>query len=233
MIVVVGSPEGRRSEHGIEAGGTAATVARVAAAAGADVQLVGKVGEGAAGDAVLLSLAQARVGHVAVLRDASRETPITSSAPDADAVLDPIEVTGEADGDAASAVAVAVAEAASGSSEVAPEPSLDSGDLELALRYLPDYRVLVVTETLGEPALATVSAAARWAGAQLIVVVPSGTSGRGMPDDATVLESPQADPDGAFAAVVGAYATALDRGATPAEAFASASVGSGWSAVVD
>ena len=226
MIVVIGSPVGRQTEHGIEAGGTAATVARVAASAGADVQLVGKVGEGAAGDAVLLSLAQARVGHVAVLRDASRETPITASAPDADGVLDPIEVTGEADGDGESAVAVAVAQEAAGS-------SLDSGDLELALRYLPDYRVVVVTETLGEPALATVSAAARWAGAQLIVVVPSGTNGRGMPDDATVLESPPADPDGAFAAVIGAYATALDRGASPAEAFATASVGSGWAAVVD
>ena len=226
MIVVIGSPVGRQTEHGIEAGGTAATVARVAASAGADVQLVGKVGEGAAGDAVLLSLAQARVGHVAVLRDASRETPITASAPDADGVLDSIEVTGEADGDGESAVAVAVAQEAAGS-------SLDSGDLELALRYLPDYRVVVVTETLGEPALATVSAAARWAGAQLIVVVPSGTNGRGMPDDATVLESPPADPDGAFAAVIGAYATALDRGASPAEAFATASVGSGWAAVVD
>jgi sugar/nucleoside kinase (ribokinase family) len=226
VIVVIGSPAGRQTEHGIEAGGMAATVGRVAAAAGADVQLVGKVGEGAAGDAVLLSLAQARVGHVAVLRDASRETPITASAPDADAVLDPIEVTAEADGDEASAVAVAVAQEAAGS-------SLDSGDLELALQYLPDYRVVIVTETLGEPALATVSAAARWAGAQLIVVVPSGTSGRGMPDDATVLESPPADPDGAFAAVIGAYATALDRGASPAEAFASASVGTGWAAVVD
>jgi hypothetical protein len=197
------------------------------------VQLVGKVGEGAAGDAVLLSLALARVGHVAVLRDASRETPILARAPDTEAALDPIEVGGEDDGDGASLAGVAAAEAASGSSEAAPEPSLDSGDLELALNYLPDYRVVVVTETLGEPALATVSAAARWAGAQLIVVVPSGTSGHGMPDDATVLESPPADPDGAFAAVVGAYATALDRGASPAEAFASASVGSGWSAVVD
>ena len=226
MIVVIGSPVGRQTEHGIEAGGTAATVARVAASAGADVQLVGKVGEGAAGDAVLLSFAQARVGHVAVLRDASRETPITASAPDADGVLDSIEVTGEADGEGESAVAGAVAQDAAGS-------SLDSGDLELALRYLPDYRVVVVTETLGEPALATVSAAARWAGAQLIVVVPPGTNGRGMPDDATVLESPPADPDGAFAAVIGAYATALDRGASPAEAFATASVGSGWAAVVD
>jgi hypothetical protein len=148
-------------------------------------------------------------------------------------VLDPIEASSEPDGDGASRAAVAVADEASGSSKAAPEPSLDSGDLELALRYLPDYRVVVVTERLDEPALATVSAAARWTGAQLIVVVPSGTSGRGMPEDATVLESPPADPDGTFAAVIGAYAAALDRGASPAEAFASASVGSGWSAVVD
>ncbi len=71
MIVVIGALLARETESGIVAAGRAATVARVAASAGADVQLVGKVGEGAAGDAVLLSLAQARVGHVAVLRDAT------------------------------------------------------------------------------------------------------------------------------------------------------------------
>jgi hypothetical protein len=55
----------------------------------------------------------------------------------------------------------------------------------------------------------------------------------GIPDDATVLEAPAADPDGGFGAVVGAYAAALDRGTAPADAFAAASAGSGWSTVVD
>jgi sugar/nucleoside kinase (ribokinase family) len=213
VIVVIGSPTGRQTEQGIEAAGVAATVGRVAAAAGAQVQLVGKVGEGVVGDAVLLSVARSGVGHVAVLRDASAVTPVALSAPDPkDILADDESATGEPEG---------------------AHLTLDSGDLELALRYLPDYRVVVVANALDEPALGTVVAAARWAGAQLIVVVPAGSSAAGVPEDATVLESPDVDPDGAFGAVVGAYAAALDRGAAPAEAFASASAGSGWSAVVD
>ena len=229
MIVVVGSPQGRRTEQGIDAGGVAATIARVAADDGADVQLVGKVGEGGTGDAVLLALAQARVGHVAVLRDASRETAILASSTDPEAVLDPSD-----DDDGARDVAsTGQTAAATAIAEVPDEPTLDAGDLQLALSYLPDYRVVVVADALDPAALATVAAAARWSGAQLVIVVPSGSTGRGLPDDATVLQAPPLDPDGAFAAVVGAYAAALDRGATPAEAFSSASVGSGWSAVVD
>ena len=223
MIVVVGSPVGRRTEHGIDAGGVAATIARVAAAAGSDVQLVGRVGEGPTGDAVLLALAQAGIGHATVLRDASHPTPIARNAEEPDVVIGEIDddATEPADGRAAEDPAVQ------------GQPSLDGGDLQLALGYLPDYRVVVIAEALDESALAPVVAAARWAGARLIVVVPTGTIGHGLPDDATVLESPPIDPDGAFATVVGAYAGALDRGAEPAEAFASASTGSGWSAVPD
>jgi hypothetical protein len=218
VIVVVGNPLARQSEKGIVAAGVAASVGRVATAAGADVQLVGKVGEGPTGDAILLSLAQAGVGHAAVLRDASAATAIAPASTDPEAVLDPI------DGDERP---LAPAEAAP-----ATRP-LDAGDLQLALRYLPDYRVVVVADQFDEAALGAIVAAARWAGAQLIVVVPAGSAGSGVPDDATVLEAPPVDADGAFAAVVGAYAAALDRGATPADAFASASVGSGWSAVID
>jgi hypothetical protein len=221
VIVVVGSPGARQTVQGIVAAGVAVTIGRVAAAAGAEVQLVGKVGEGAVGDAVLLSLADARVGHVAVLRDASAPTLLASDETQPEAILDPI------DGDPEPEETTAV------SAEAAVGPSLDSGDLQLALRYLPDYRVVVVADVLDEASLSTVVAAARWAGAQLIVVVPAGSSVAGAPEDATVLESPATDADGAFAAVVGAYAAALDRGANPAEAFASASVGSGWAAVSD
>jgi hypothetical protein len=177
------------------------------------VQLVGKVGEGVAGDAVLLSLARSGVGHVAVLRDASTKTSVVPSSAASEHILDAGEPTTD--------------------TTTGDQSRLDSGDLELALRYLPDYRVVVVADLLEEPALGTVVAAARWAGAQLIVVVPSGSHAARMPEDATVLESPEHDPDGAFGAVVGAYAAALDRGATPSEAFASASAGTGWSAVVD
>jgi hypothetical protein len=186
------------------------------------VQLVGKVGEGVAGDAVLLSLARSRVGHVAVLRDASTKTTVAPSAATSEHILD------DDDDDDDDPTADPTADPRRGD-----QSRLDSGDLELALRYLPDYRVVVVADPLDEPALGTVVAAARWAGAQLIVVVPSGSHAARMPEDATVLESPEHDPDGAFGAVVGAYAAALDRGAPPAEAFASASAGTGWSATID
>jgi len=222
VIVVVGSPQGRQTDQGITASGVAATVARIAAAAGAEVQLVGKVGDGPAGDAVLHSLAQSHVGHVAVLRDVSAATPIAQSSPEPQALLDEEDqLPSDADG----ADPRAIIEPAA--------PTLDSGDLQLALRYLPDYRVVVVADPLDDPALGTVVAAAGWAGAQLIVVVAAASKATSIPDEATVLEAPAVDPDGAFAAVVGAYAAALDRGAPPAEAFASASAGSGWSAVVD
>jgi pfkB family carbohydrate kinase len=220
VIVVVGSPVGRETTQGIVAAGVAATIGRVAAASGADVQLVGKVGEGPVGDAVLLSLAQLNVGHVAVLRDASAPTPLLADAAEGENVLDPIDGDPEPEGRQDTAVARA-------------GPALDAGDLQLALRYLPDYRVVVVADGLDEAALTTVVAAGRWAGAQLIVVVPAGASAPGVPDDATVLESPAIDADGAFAAVVGAYAAALDRGANPEEAFDSASAESGWAAVAD
>jgi hypothetical protein len=221
VIVVVGSPGARQTVPGIVAAGVAVTIGRVAAAAGAEVQLVGKVGEGAVGDAVLLSLTDARVGHVAVLRDASAPAPLASDETEPEAILDPIDGDPEPE------------ETLAASPRAAVGPSLDSGDLQLALRYLPDYRVVVVADALDEASLSTVVAAARWAGAQLIVVVAAGSSVSGAPEDATVLESPAIDADGAFAAVVGAYAAALDRGANPAEAFASASVGSGWAAVAD
>lgn len=221
MIVVVGSPAGRQTVQGIVAAGVAATVGRVAADAGAEVQLVGKVGEGGIGDAVLLSLAQAHVGHVAVLRDASAPAALTPDGAESEAVLAPIDSD------------PGVAEGSAAPTGPPPAPSLDSGDLQLALRYLPDYRVVVVADALDEAAMSAVVAAARWAGAQLIIVVAAGSAAPGAPDDATVLEAPGVDADGAFAAVVGAYAAALDRGTSPAEAFATASAGSGWAAVTD
>jgi sugar/nucleoside kinase (ribokinase family) len=218
VIVVIGRLGGRTSESGIVAAGSAATIARIAAASGAGVQLVGKVGEGPVGDAVLGSLTQAHVGHVAVLRDATASTPVTGPEPE----------------DQPGAV-VAEPDRSDGAGRQVAQSSLvvDAGDLQLALSYLPDYRVVVVADPIDEEAMETVSEAARWAGAALSLVAPAGSTTRGLPDDATVLEAPPLDPDGAFAAIVGSYAAALDRGSNPGEAFATATVGSGWSAVKD
>jgi hypothetical protein len=151
-----------------------------------------------------------------VLRDPTRATPETA----------------EVDPDSADPAEAAPFEDLSGEPEPGgtfAAPTLEPADIELALRYLPDYRVLVIADSLLPEALQVVVAASRWSGAALILVVPSGSDPIDIPD-ATILEAPADDPDDAFASVVGGYAAALDRGEEPAEAFATASTASGWAA---
>jgi hypothetical protein len=199
----------------------AAGVARAAAAAGAEVQVVGKVGEDPGGEAVLLDLATALVGHVAILRDPSRPTPAALPAPHDD--MPPFE---EAEGEPSTDGDKAATEGAQGL-------SLEPADIELALRYLPDYRVLVIAEPLPDASLKVALAAAGWNGAALVVIVQAGSTQPAAGDDATIIEAPADDPDDAFAGIVGAYAAAIDRGEEPAEAFATASSSLGASAVAD
>lgn len=236
MIVIVGSPIAEPAGHAIAAGGLSAAVALAAAGAGASVQIVGRVGEDTAGDQVLLALAAAGVGHVAVLREPGRTPPpppptageSPSSDPPAlgDALLDNDD--NEVDGSGLLAGEVADESTTDRDTEGL---SMDAADLELALRYLPDYRVVVLASDADPAALATVVAAAGWAGAHLIVLVATASTTNELPADATVLERPPADPDGAFARVVAAYAVALDQGREPRAAFDEASGSGGWAAV--
>ena len=98
MIVVVGSPIAEPVGPAIRAGGLGADIARRATASGAAVQIVGRVGEDAAGDEVLLSLAAAGIGHVAVLREPGRPTPAAppiagaSASPDGPELFEPLPV---------------------------------------------------------------------------------------------------------------------------------------------
>jgi hypothetical protein len=232
VIVVVGSPISRAAGQAIVAGGLAADIARHCATAGAAVQIVGRVGEDAAGDQIMLALASNEIGHVAVLREPGRPTPIAdspsgrSAAADGpalgEALLDDVDL---ADGDGES----------EGDDHPAPPAglSVDADDLELALRYVPDYRVLVVASDLDPAALDAVVAAVAWSGAHLIVLLPDGSSTAALPDAATVLLRPATDPDGAFAAMVAGYAVALDQGDEPRSAFAAAQRAGGWAAVAD
>jgi hypothetical protein len=220
VIVVVGSPLVGVTDAGLRAAGMAAGIARAAAAAGAEVQVVGKVGEDPGGEAVLLDLATALVGHVAILRDPSRPTPAALPVPHDDLPLfEEAEAEPARDG--------------SGETATTRGLSLEPADIELALRYLPDYRVLVIAEPLPEASLKVALAAAGWNGAALVVIVPEGSTQPAAGDDATVIEAPADDPDDAFAGIVGAYAAAIDRGEEPAEAFATASSSLGASAVAD
>jgi hypothetical protein len=232
VIVIVGSPAAQPVGQGIVAAGLSAEIARAAATSGAAVQIVGRVGEDTAGDEVLLSLAAGGIGHVAMLREPGRPTPTATPSDNSpansdgpalgEALLDGVDVldadTPLADGDGTAPPAGL---------------SLDAGDLELALRYIPDYRVLVVAADLETSALEAVVAAAGWSGAHLVILLPDGAPASSIPDGATALLRPATDADGAFAAMVAGYAVALDRGDEPRAAFAAAQRAGGWAAVAD
>jgi hypothetical protein len=207
VIVIVGNPVARvDAVAGRVASGLAARVAIAAAGAGGGAQLVGRVGEDAAGELALLDLARHGVGHAAVLRDPARHTAEIRSADGDGDGLD-----GESDG------------TDDAPREPASTSTLDAADLKLAFDYLPEYSVIVVAERLAPAALRVAVDAAAWSGAALVVVGRADDL-TGLPENATVLAAPDdGDPDGAFAAMVGAYAAGLDRGEDPRAAFDAAS----------
>lgn len=214
MIVVVGLPAYADSPDGEKcAGGMAVDVAAAATARGSVVELVGKVGEDGAGDAVVVALGRLRIGHAALLRDPVHPTPVlTSGTPVGD---DSAEL------DADTPVPTLLPE------NPAERPSLDAADIELALRYLPVSTVIVLSEPLAADALGVAVEAAAFATAKLVVVVPANSPPPHVSGEATVLEAP-ADDDGSFGRMVGTFAAALDSGKDPATAFREAVSASGW-----
>jgi hypothetical protein len=216
VIVVIGSPLGRLRDGEVTAAGTAARAALAAASAGRDVQLIGRTGDDPAADALLLRLAHAGVGHAALLRDPAHPTPIepepatgdiTSSSPD-DLDLPPPDLPPP---------------------DLLPRPVLDAADVELGLRYLTDFAVVVLAEPAGHDIVQVVADAARWNSAQLLMVVAAEAALPGrLPADAIVFEAPADDRDGDFATLVGRFAAALDDGADPAAAFRSSVAEAGW-----
>lgn len=229
MLAVVGSPSftlGSMPAADGEAGGLAAAIALAAAAAGAEVQLIGKVGDDPAGDAVLLALARGGVGHIALLRDAGQPTP---TAPPAVAEADPVD-------EEPIATLLARAETPDGGpvmpgAWVAPSTpglALEPADISLGLQYIREFRVLVAADALDEASVAVIADGASFVDAALVLVTPRGQVTTGAPGSAIVLEAPAVDPDGAFAALVGRLAAALDRGADAADAFRAAIAEGGW-----
>lgn len=210
MIVVIGSPWCLRTPDGPIAAGRATAIAVAAARAGASVQLVGKVGADAAGDEVILSLGRSGVSHVALGRVAGLETPVvdaeTSIAESPTAETPIAAPSGGEDRRATPLQPVAT-------------PPLEAADLDLALRYLTDFAVVVVAEPLTPGAWRPVIEAVGWAGARLIAVVDPGAVSPDLPDDAIALEAPAGGADEGFSGLVGAYAAALDGGTHPEAAF--------------
>jgi len=232
MIAVVGQPAYRQASDTMPGGATgpAVDVARAAVAAGASAQIIGKVGADHTGDVLLLDLARAGIGHAAVLRDPGRPTSAAPSQTDAETDEDPDEgpildpSLEEHDEDPQARAKPADSRA---------RLTLDPADVELGLRYLTGYRVVVAAEPLAEATLAVVAEAAAYAGAHLVVVMAPG-SVRPMLDPSiavTLLEAPPDDPDEQFASLVGRYAAALDAGVAADEAFRAALSPSGWEPV--
>lgn len=219
MIVVIGLPAYADSPDGEKcAGGIAVEAAAAAKRRGGLVELVGKVGEDGAGDAVVLALGRLGIGHAALLRDPVRPTPVLAGGS-----AGPDEV---AEVDAEPPIARLLPE------DPAERPSLEAADIELALRYLPQSSVIVLTDPLQEGALDVVVEAAAFAAAKLVVVVPAGSSPPDVPADATVFEAP-VDDDGSFGRLVGTFAAALDAGTEPAAAFRAAVATAGWEPAAD
>jgi hypothetical protein len=220
VIVVVGSPIGRLDDDVLTAGGTASRVALAAARLGRAVQLVGKTGDDATADGVVLDLARGGVGHVALLRDPGRATPLETAIPDMPDMPDAID--DEAGDEAPDLIGSSPAPQPAG-------PALEAADVELGLRYLTDFRVVVLAEPADAETIGVVADATRWGEGRMILVVGVGqTVPDGLPGDVNVFESPEADPDGAFADLVGAFAAALDAGTEPGAAFRSSIASDGW-----
>lgn len=115
---------------------------------------------------------------------------------------------------------------------------IEQADLDLALRYLPDIRVIVLFRPTG-PLLATGLSAASWSGATLIVIGPLGADATAhltpTPGDARAPGGPEApgtigsgpilldpaggDREGSFAGVVAALAVRLEAGDDPGAAW--------------
>lgn len=211
MIVVVGLPAWNPGPPPLPAG-RAAAIALAAAGAGARVELMGRVGDDPAGDALVLALGREGVGHVALLRDPARPTPIQAgSGTDGDEVL-------EADLRIGHSRAVDAGRAG---------PLLEPADVSLGLRHLTAFDVLVVGDDAPVAVIPACVEAAAFAGARLVVAVRSpGAVPDGLPEDATVLIAPDEDGE-AFPRLLGRYAAALDAGSEPEAAFAVAT-GAGW-----
>ena len=213
-------------------------IAAAAAADGAAVEIVTKIGEDGAGEELLLALARARVGHLAVLRDPAGQTSLTADEdepPDEELDLVPaLLVAAEAEAADAEAEAEAARRRPAGSRSASPSaPILEPADLTLALGYLRDYRVVVAVEPFADGGAAVIAESASFVDAVLVVIAPSGLPVPAAYAAATLIEAPEDDPEGAFAALVGRYAAALDRGIAPAEAFRAATAEGGWNVAGD
>lgn len=227
MIVIVGNPGWRASDPAGPAGRTC-EVGLAAAACGSSVEIVGRAGEDRDGDALMLALARAGIGHVAVLRDPAHATATVAETPGDDTLAADDDDVGSDDDPAKPGAAGPASGPATGG------PPLEPADVSLGLQYLTTFRVLVVADDV-PPSIGPVAAeAASFAGAHLVLLVPADVAAADLPEagpTVTVLAAPAEHDEGAFARLVGTYAAALDAGSDPSAAFSTAVSDVGWEAL--
>jgi hypothetical protein len=113
-------------------------------------------------------------------------------------------------------------------------PALDGADVDLGLRYLTEFAVVVLPEPASVDVMRIIAEAARWGGAQFVLVVGAGDPvPDDLPADVIVFEAPVTDPDEVFATLIGIFAAALDDGTEPGEAFRASIASDGWTGVAD
>lgn len=85
MIVVLGRPRVYRPEPDgdLAPGGLAVELALAAARQGADVELVGAIGDDPEGDRIVIELGRGGVGHAALMRDPATRTPLVAQSREA------------------------------------------------------------------------------------------------------------------------------------------------------
>jgi sugar/nucleoside kinase (ribokinase family) len=218
VIVVIGLPAYADSPDGEKcAGGLAVEIAAAAVRRGGTVELVGKVGNDGAGDAVVVALGRMGVGHAALLRDPVLPTPVFA-APAVD------EDAAELDSNLPAGRLLP--------EDPAARPALEAADVDLALKFLPQAGVVVLSGALPEAAVTAAVDGAAFAGARIVALLPPGTVPPALPVEATVLETPP-DDDGSFGRMVGIFAGALDAGVDPVAAFREAVGSAGWEPVAE
>lgn len=202
MIVVLGRPglASQGADGTRPLGGLAALIALDAVRRGATVELVGSVGDDASGDAVVVALGRAGVGHAALLRDPAGTTPVVGGptgrpaprldAPDVELGLRYLS----------ECRVLVVADALD---EAAAVATMDAAGYHGA-------PVVVVVEP-------GASVASAWERGATVLVAPDADE-----------DDPDDDDPVPFAAVVAGFAAALAEGVPAREALARAASGGGW-----
>jgi hypothetical protein len=235
VIVVIGSPVAVRAGKRLFPAGRSLTVAEAVKSAGGETQIIGKVADDLAGDAIVVELGRRGIGHAALARTGER-TPIADgpqAAADALEATDPLTAAELLD--ATNGTSEPSEATSPGAAPGKPPPdglALEPADLKLALGYLPDIGVIVVAAPLADDAAKVVADSAAYNSVPLVALVEPGGSVPAAFGGAIVLEVP---PEAAesFDRLVGAFATRLERGAEAGDALRDAVAAGGWERATD